>query len=229
MVTGATPRRGFTPQQRRFVYERDEGRCKLCGQPVALEECAIDHIIPISKGGPHQLDNWQLSHPACNSSKHDKLPAMVPSSYIEKRERHYARLEKRLEELEGVEQRYLQMSQERERLARQLLDWKQGWETERAGLLRALRHERTMKGHYTGVADNERRHARFLWDGYVPNYEAGVRLPRVEAALSQARADLAVIRAQRDDYDRWAGRFALVALALLVAWGVFGLWLIFIH
>jgi 5-methylcytosine-specific restriction endonuclease McrA len=35
---------------------------------------AIDHIIPVSKGGhPSSLENLQLSHMACNRQKSDKL------------------------------------------------------------------------------------------------------------------------------------------------------------
>ena len=35
---------------------------------------AIDHIIPVSKGGhPSALDNLQLTHATCNRQKSDKL------------------------------------------------------------------------------------------------------------------------------------------------------------
>lgn len=63
---------------RRF-YDSDEGRsevCKLCGEPVDMSiewpdprSRSIDHIIPVSLGGGHELDNLQLAHLYCNQSK----------------------------------------------------------------------------------------------------------------------------------------------------------------
>lgn len=48
---------------------------KICGVCDLLIDGAfhIDHIIPISKGGPHVVSNLQLAHPYCNLSKKDKL------------------------------------------------------------------------------------------------------------------------------------------------------------
>lgn len=45
------------------------GICKL----LIKGEFHIDHITPISKGGPHTVENLQLAHPFCNLSKKDKL------------------------------------------------------------------------------------------------------------------------------------------------------------
>lgn len=56
----------------RVIYRRDEGRCGICHEPVGLEEFQIDHIIPISKGGPHLLENLQIAHGRCNSEKGDR-------------------------------------------------------------------------------------------------------------------------------------------------------------
>lgn len=54
------------------VFERDNGICGLCGMAV-VGPFTIDHIIPISKGGPHSYENVQLAHPTCNFSKRDRL------------------------------------------------------------------------------------------------------------------------------------------------------------
>lgn len=66
---------GITLQK---VYERDNGICKICGNPVNMnvdpldnEYGSIDHIIPLSKGGTHQWKNVQLAHRICNSIKKD--------------------------------------------------------------------------------------------------------------------------------------------------------------
>lgn len=53
----------------RVVYEQCGGLCGICAQPVSREEFQIDHIIPVSKRGPHLLENLQIAHAACNSSK----------------------------------------------------------------------------------------------------------------------------------------------------------------
>jgi 5-methylcytosine-specific restriction endonuclease McrA len=46
--------------------------CGICGLIIeSLYE--IDHIIPISRNGTHELDNLQLTHPICNRTKHNKL------------------------------------------------------------------------------------------------------------------------------------------------------------
>lgn len=46
--------------------------CGICGILI-IGEFHIDHIIPLSKEGPHQVSNLQLAHPFCNRSKSGKL------------------------------------------------------------------------------------------------------------------------------------------------------------
>ena len=61
--------------------EEFDGICQLCDEPIPDREFdkhdpempSIDHIIPISRGGSHALDNLQLAHYFCNLSKHNKL------------------------------------------------------------------------------------------------------------------------------------------------------------
>lgn len=59
-----------------YLLERDHGKCKLCGKPVALGQVVphpfaptIDHIQPVSKGGMHERSNCQLAHFRCNCIK----------------------------------------------------------------------------------------------------------------------------------------------------------------
>lgn len=46
-----------------------ENRCLCCGE---IKPLAIDHIIPLSKGGTNTLDNLQPLCKSCNSKKRDK-------------------------------------------------------------------------------------------------------------------------------------------------------------
>ena len=70
-----------------YLYNRDRGICKICGEPCDYDDKiiknnvvivgnrypSIDHIIPLSKGGSHTWDNVQLAHKLCNSIKSDKI------------------------------------------------------------------------------------------------------------------------------------------------------------
>lgn len=51
---------------RRKVFERDKYRCVRCGTHLDL---SVDHIIPESKGGAHDLSNFQTLCRSCNSKK----------------------------------------------------------------------------------------------------------------------------------------------------------------
>lgn len=56
----------------RAVYKEHNGCCGICRAPLPLEEFTIDHIVPLSRGGPHVFANLQPAHRSCNSSKRDK-------------------------------------------------------------------------------------------------------------------------------------------------------------
>lgn len=55
------------------IFDRDGWVCQLCGKPVEKGEESLDHIIPISLGGPHLKSNVQLAHRRCNSRKGNRL------------------------------------------------------------------------------------------------------------------------------------------------------------
>jgi hypothetical protein len=58
------------------IVERDGLVCHLCLQAVDPADLTIDHIIPLSKAGPHQYENLAVAHRRCNLSKGRRL---VPS------------------------------------------------------------------------------------------------------------------------------------------------------
>ena len=62
------------------VYERDGWICGLCGEPVDRElrypdpmSPSLDHVIPLSRGGHHVLENVQLAHLTCNVRKQARV------------------------------------------------------------------------------------------------------------------------------------------------------------
>ena len=60
------PGRGFGPREMKIILERDRYKCLNCNSPFRLE---FDHVIPLSLGGPHDIDNIQLLCKSCNRKK----------------------------------------------------------------------------------------------------------------------------------------------------------------
>lgn len=61
--------RAFDNNTRAAAYERQEGKCALCGKPCKREELEADHITPWSRGGRTVDDNCQLLCRECNRKK----------------------------------------------------------------------------------------------------------------------------------------------------------------
>lgn len=62
------------------LWERDGGKCWICGEGVDPTlshpdpgSKSWDHVVPISAGGGHTMQNVALSHLRCNLSKHVKV------------------------------------------------------------------------------------------------------------------------------------------------------------
>ena len=53
---------------KRAVFDRDGWECQICGDHKSL---VVDHIIPWSKGGPDEMDNYQTLCAPCNTKKRD--------------------------------------------------------------------------------------------------------------------------------------------------------------
>jgi 5-methylcytosine-specific restriction endonuclease McrA len=60
---------------RHKVFDRDKGICHICKKPVALQKMHLDHLIPLSRGGPHTYANVRVAHAVCNLRKSNKLVA----------------------------------------------------------------------------------------------------------------------------------------------------------
>lgn len=54
---------------RAYIIERDNSRCHLCRKKCKPSEIHLDHVIPLSKGGTHTLENLRVAHAKCNIAK----------------------------------------------------------------------------------------------------------------------------------------------------------------
>jgi 5-methylcytosine-specific restriction endonuclease McrA len=68
----------------RVVYARDDWTCHVCGEPIDMDAPArtprsatIDHVVPLSKGGAHSMENVRPAHFLCNCIKSDHIPQGV--------------------------------------------------------------------------------------------------------------------------------------------------------
>ena len=55
---------------RREVFSRAGYKCVYCGSQYRLE---IDHVLPWSKGGAHNISNFVCACRKCNRQKSDKI------------------------------------------------------------------------------------------------------------------------------------------------------------
>lgn len=69
------------------VYERDEWVCGICSAPVDRNlswpdpmSPSLDHVLPLSRGGHHTLENVALAHLVCNVRKGNRVEADAMSA-----------------------------------------------------------------------------------------------------------------------------------------------------
>ena len=75
------PRVYISANAQRAVVERAQGRCEY-GQSRAdytTEPFAVEHVMPISRGGTSALDNLAFSCSGCNGHKYNRTEAPDPT------------------------------------------------------------------------------------------------------------------------------------------------------
>lgn len=65
-------RKGFTTKVKNEVNKKFKGKCFYCGRK--MKDMHIDHLIPLSAGGRHTLNNFVLACAWCNVSKKNMHP-----------------------------------------------------------------------------------------------------------------------------------------------------------
>ena len=54
------------------LLAQQQGLCGICCRPFTTEErmrVEVDHVVPVSKGGPRVIENLRTTHRACNQTK----------------------------------------------------------------------------------------------------------------------------------------------------------------
>ena len=83
---GKTPRKGFTPAQRRQVAEAFDGACSAC-ETALSGSWHIGHVIPLALGGRHDPGNWVPVCVDCHKVKtRGDVRAIAKAERIIKRE-----------------------------------------------------------------------------------------------------------------------------------------------
>jgi 5-methylcytosine-specific restriction endonuclease McrA len=87
------PLRFATPEQRTFVYFRDDAKCHYCGTDISFNSFHADHIYPFSKGGKTNINNLVASCYMCNVAKHtmdyDKFKQNISQKDIDWRRKRF--------------------------------------------------------------------------------------------------------------------------------------------
>lgn len=71
-MAGTAAMRGATevePVNRQDIHGKTDGTCYLCGRNVHVNTFAIDHCIPLYRGGSHTWANLYPACTPCNESK----------------------------------------------------------------------------------------------------------------------------------------------------------------
>ena len=77
----AARRRVAQKLDRLAILERDRLRCRYCGR-VGVN-LAIDHVLPISRGGGAEASNLVAACKSCNSRKKDRTPQEAGMKLLE--------------------------------------------------------------------------------------------------------------------------------------------------
>lgn len=65
-------------KNRDFVKKNSPWVCGLCGHKIRKIDLTVDHIIPLSRGGTHEVANLRLVHAKCNVIKGSDLDHEIP-------------------------------------------------------------------------------------------------------------------------------------------------------
>ena len=66
------------------VWLKQEGKCSVCGQLITPEsKWDFHHKVPKKEGGPDELENLMMLHPACHRQLHSHYVAGLAKTKAE--------------------------------------------------------------------------------------------------------------------------------------------------
>lgn len=66
---GDTDEQRAPPRVRARIFDREGGKCHLCGQPIIGKKWALDHVKALINGGENRETNLKPIHIACHREK----------------------------------------------------------------------------------------------------------------------------------------------------------------
>jgi 5-methylcytosine-specific restriction endonuclease McrA len=67
---------------RKLVKTKPELSCYWCGKPTKIKDRHVDHIIPLSRGGPEAITNLCCACAACNHKKWARTPQEFTGQHL---------------------------------------------------------------------------------------------------------------------------------------------------
>lgn len=67
-------RKSFSKATKKFLYDKANRTCQLCGRKLTFKEMTVDHIVPLAKNGTNDIANLQCACKMCNRFKDSILP-----------------------------------------------------------------------------------------------------------------------------------------------------------
>jgi len=64
--------RAFNARQKREAFQRQKGKCPMCGKEFGIDEMESDHITPWHEGGKTVSENCRMLCRECNRRKGGK-------------------------------------------------------------------------------------------------------------------------------------------------------------
>ena len=71
-VNAKKKNRVFNSPTKRNIFLRDDFTCQYCGVKVSLTTGTLDHVVPLSRGGPNTITNIVCACKKCNNNKDNK-------------------------------------------------------------------------------------------------------------------------------------------------------------
>lgn len=74
--SGKIKRKTYSPDVKKLLYIKADGRCELCGKKILLDDMTIDHVKPLSMGGEDDVSNLACTCLSCNQFKSNIAPEL---------------------------------------------------------------------------------------------------------------------------------------------------------